>query len=224
MEILFIIVMVFFFLEVLFNKAIRMEILDYSYTNQLALAHTHGSRNSTGIDIFCFNSSQKIPGKKIEQDSYRDQYSNTASGLDGLTPISHSNRAFDNNSALKNIFPKGSRLPLNHFDKLWISKVEKILRSEVDNSQFNNKWLADRLSISERQLQRRLKEITGLSPNLFFREIKMETALDLLSTGRYSTVSQIAYRVGFECPRYFAKIFRKKYGQNVRELLKKSSL
>lgn len=116
---------------------------------------------------------------------------------------------------------KKSTRHLSTYDEKWIKKVDKILRNEVNNSQFNNKWLADRLFLSERQLQRKIKEITGFTPNLYFRELKLQTAYRLATSGNYATVSQIAFKVGFECPRYFAKIFKRKYSLNVADLIKK---
>lgn len=118
---------------------------------------------------------------------------------------------------------KKSSRHLSTYDEKWINKVDEILHKEVNNSQFNNKWLADRLFLSERQLQRKIKEITGFTPNLYFRELKLQTAYQLATSGNYATVSQIAFKVGFECPRYFAKIFKKKYSLNVADLIKKPS-
>lgn len=102
---------------------------------------------------------------------------------------------------------------IKHFDLNWLEKAESLLIKNIGNSQFNVLWLADEMALSERQLRRKLKKITGLSPVSYFNEIKLRKARILLESGTYQTISQVSYAVGFDTPKYFSNLFLQRYGQ-----------
>ena len=67
------------------------------------------------------------------------------------------------------------------------------------------------MAMSQSQLYRKTIELTGLSPNVFLKEFRLEKAKELMSKQRYS-ISQITYDAGFTSPSYFTKCFKKNYG------------
>ncbi len=103
---------------------------------------------------------------------------------------------------------------ITNADLKWLATVEVILQKELSNSQFTFDLLAKQLFISKSQLQRRLKKVTGLTPNKYFREIRLQTARKLLESGKARTVSEVAYAVGFETPKYFVKIYQERFGKH----------
>ena len=56
----------------------------------------------------------------------------------------------------------------------------------------------------------KLKKITGLSTTEFIKSIRLNEAKKMLMEREYS-VSEIAYRVGFNDPAYFSRSFKKKF-------------
>jgi TolB-like protein/Tfp pilus assembly protein PilF len=60
-------------------------------------------------------------------------------------------------------------------------------------------------------LHRRLKKLTGKSASDLISETRLEHAKHLLEDN-VATVSEIAYRVGFNSPSYFNNVFQKHYG------------
>ena len=68
------------------------------------------------------------------------------------------------------------------------------------------------MGISRAQLYRKIKSITGISPNDIIREARMKRADRLLETTDKS-VSEIAYEVGFSSPSYFTKCYREFFGR-----------
>jgi len=52
--------------------------------------------------------------------------------------------------------------------------------------------------------------LTGKSPVEFIRSIRLKKAVYLLENSQM-TISQIAYEVGFNTPKYFAKLFKGEY-------------
>lgn len=119
---------------------------------------------------------------------------------------------------------KGGKLTLTNpdisaADLQWLEELETILKQEVSNTEFTFDILEDRLFISRSQLQRRIKKITGLTPNKYFREIKLQVARELLESGQVRTVNEVAYAIGFDTAKYFSKIYEARFGKRPVEWL-----
>lgn len=104
--------------------------------------------------------------------------------------------------------------PISNMDLKWLEEVEVILQKELSNSNFTFEQLANQLFISRRQFQRRLKKITGLPPNKYFREIRLQSARALIESGEVRTISEVAYAVGFDTPKYFSKLYQDRFGKH----------
>lgn len=102
----------------------------------------------------------------------------------------------------------------------WMENVALVAKREVGNTQFTITSLAYDLNISERQLRRKIKTKTGLTPNQYFRAIKLDKAREYLEKRRYETVSEVAYKIGFTNVHYFSKIYQEQYGKKPIEYLK----
>ena len=57
----------------------------------------------------------------------------------------------------------------------------------------------------------KMKKLTGMPPNEYIRKKRMERAAELLRDPAL-TISEVAYRVGFDDPNYFSRIFKDYYG------------
>jgi signal transduction histidine kinase/DNA-binding response OmpR family regulator len=102
----------------------------------------------------------------------------------------------------------------------WLQQLEEILRNQVGNSQFGILELAADLHLSERQLRRKIKTKTGLTPNQYFRAIKLDVARQFLEQKKYETVAEIAHKIGFSNTHYFSQIYQKQYGKKPIDYLK----
>jgi AraC-like DNA-binding protein len=96
-------------------------------------------------------------------------------------------------------------------DKVFLEKLTKIVEENLSNDQFGVSELADKIGMSRSNLLRKVKKLTDLSVSLFIRQIRLESAMELLEEGGY-TVSEITYRVGFSSTSYFVKCFHDHYG------------
>ncbi|WP_116124309.1 ATP-binding protein [Lewinella sp. IMCC34183] len=81
--------------------------------------------------------------------------------------------------------------------------------------------LAREVGYSRSQLSRKLKALTGKTPNRLITEMRLHEARRLLEK-RTGTVSEIAYRVGYSNQSYFAKTFRQQFGELPSEVLEQS--
>jgi len=71
--------------------------------------------------------------------------------------------------------------------------------------------LAPAIGMSESQLYRKLKALTGKSTAVFIRTIRLHKARELLSTSSLN-VSEIAYETGFSDPAWFSRVFKEEFG------------
>ena len=109
---------------------------------------------------------------------------------------------------------------LESADLKWLKNLEEIAFENVTKPNFNVGQLAFKMAISERQFNRRLKKLTGLTPGNYLKEIKLQKARQLLENKVYSTIAEVAYSVGFSTPEYFSKIFKNRFGKSPSDYLK----
>ncbi len=97
-------------------------------------------------------------------------------------------------------------------DAEWLQEVEHIFSKNLSDSKFKMDLVAFKLNLSQRQMSRRLKQLTGLSPSHYLQEMRLQTAKDFLLTGKYSTVKETGYAVGFKDTQYFSERFQVRFG------------
>lgn len=104
-------------------------------------------------------------------------------------------------------------------DNEFLDKVIDIITLHIEETDFNSEGLAQALNISQRQLYRKLKGITGNTVHEFSIKVKMNQAEALLRNSDLS-ISQIAYKVGFSEPSNFSRTFSKHFGCSPSQYLK----
>ena len=70
--------------------------------------------------------------------------------------------------------------------------------------------LAGFLGMSERQLQRLMRQAAGMSPSAYLRQYRLQRARGLLEDGR--AVGDVADAVGFSSHAYFSCCFKTQFG------------
>lgn len=103
-----------------------------------------------------------------------------------------------------------ARIPL--YQKQWITEIYNHVSEKIANNNLSVSDIAYSFSMSERQMQRRIRSTIGLSPLEFIRAVKLEQAKALLESGRCQTVQETAYAVGFNRSDYFSSLFKNRFG------------
>ncbi len=98
----------------------------------------------------------------------------------------------------------------SHNDEL-IQKLTQIVLENLDNEQFGVSELAKQIGMNRSHLYRKIIVLTKKSLSQFIREIRLSEAFKLLKEESV-TVSEAAYRVGFNNPSYFNSCFHDHYG------------
>ncbi len=95
----------------------------------------------------------------------------------------------------------------------YIGKVEVIVMRHLEDAAFSIHDLARELHLSRSQMHRKLKAMTGMSPAIYIRHVRLQQARILLGTTDLS-ISEIAYQVGFKTPVYFSQAFKETFGKS----------
>lgn len=62
-----------------------------------------------------------------------------------------------------------------------------------------------------------MKEQTGMTPNQYLREVRLQKARRLIEEGNVRTVKEACYAVGFKKASYFSDLYKKRFGKSPAE-------
>ncbi|MCP1996253.1 AraC family transcriptional regulator [Flavobacterium sp. HSC-61S13] len=84
-------------------------------------------------------------------------------------------------------------------------------------------YYADKLKITTSELNKRCKQVTGLTAKQYLLDLKITEAKRLFIYTDQN-INQISFEIGFEDPSYFTRIFKKKVGMTSQLFIKKYRL
>ena len=96
-------------------------------------------------------------------------------------------------------------------ENAFIKEVHQVVEHHLTDSQFSVEVLSKALAMSRMQVHRKLKALTGQSATHFIRTIRLDKAKILLKQADLS-ISEVAYDVGFNDPKYFSRVFAEEFG------------
>lgn len=88
----------------------------------------------------------------------------------------------------------------------FLEKISQCVLEQLDVREFGAPQLTKELGMSESQLNRKVKALTGQTLSIFVRSVRLREAKTLLMTTELN-ISEIAYSVGFSEPAYFSRSF-----------------
>ena len=97
-------------------------------------------------------------------------------------------------------------------DKQFTERLALILEKNMQNAQLSVDELAGMMGISRSVFYRKVRGITGYSPNEYLRIIRMKKAAELLAQSDTLTIAEVAREVGVNDPFYFSKCFKAQFG------------
>ena len=109
------------------------------------------------------------------------------------------------------IDPTPSDIVITSLDEKLIEKAVKYVEDNISRSDLSVEELSRELGMSRVHLYKKLLQITGKSPIEFIRVIRLKRAAQLLRESQLH-VSEVAYEVGFNNPKYFSRYFKEEFG------------
>ncbi|HTJ52495.1 MAG TPA: two-component regulator propeller domain-containing protein [Cyclobacteriaceae bacterium] len=110
----------------------------------------------------------------------------------------------------KTLDVKSSELQITPLDVKLVEDAVKCVEKNISSPNFSVEDLGTELGISRAYVFRKIQALTGKTPLEFIRTIRMQHAAQLLEKSQLS-VREIAYKVGFNNPKYFTKYFKEQF-------------
>ena len=107
-------------------------------------------------------------------------------------------------------------------DDPMMQRVMQFVEENIGNSEANVGDMASAAATSRSGLQRKLKQVMGITPQDLLREARIKRACQLLCESD-KTIAEIAYSCGFTDPKYFSRSFKQSTGQSPTEFKNASS-
>jgi AraC-like DNA-binding protein len=92
-----------------------------------------------------------------------------------------------------------------------MNKIIEMINAHIDDPNLNVEMLGQEVGISRAHLHRKMKDMIGVSPSDFIRNIRLRKACELLKDTD-NDVTQIAYSIGFTSQTHFSTAFKKFMG------------
>lgn len=89
----------------------------------------------------------------------------------------------------------------------FMDKLIELIKGKASDSELQVSDLYEEMGYGRVQFFRKIKAVSGISPNKLIVNIRMKMAADMLRENKY-TISEIAYQTGFSDPSYFSRVFK----------------
>lgn len=108
------------------------------------------------------------------------------------------------------------RPELSREDDALMRRISAFVEEHIADAEINVGDIADAMAMSRSNLQRKMKQIMGVTPTDFLKEARMKHSCHLLSSTDMQ-VSEIAYACGFTDPKYFSRCFKASTGKSPKD-------
>lgn len=101
--------------------------------------------------------------------------------------------------------------PLVGQENTFLDSLVTAVEQHLSDPDYSVEQLATQLLMSHSSLHRKIKAVSGLSPTLFIRSIRLKHARSLLIERPDMPVYAVAAACGFEDSAYFGRVFRQEF-------------
>lgn len=97
------------------------------------------------------------------------------------------------------------------YEDQFITQLRTVVETHLANAALDVEFLCKELGMSKTNLYGKMKALTGLSVVIYIRKMRLQKANELLLNTTMN-ISQIAYEVGYNDPKFFSKLYAEEYG------------
>ena len=108
------------------------------------------------------------------------------------------------------------------YDEKLIAKITSIIEDNIEDETFNVTSLAEKMGLPQKQLYRKLKQLTGITPVAYIKKIRMKKAAFLIKNTQYS-ITEIMYMIGYSNMSYFIKCFNEEYAMTPKQFFERKN-
>jgi len=98
----------------------------------------------------------------------------------------------------------------NSLDDEFMKKVNQVIANNYTEPNFDLDSFSSQMFVSRSLLYKKLKALTNVSPNEYVNMFRLKKSIQLLKSQQHH-ISEVAFMVGFNDPKYFSRVFKKFY-------------
>lgn len=107
--------------------------------------------------------------------------------------------------------PQSPATTLSSSDKAFMDRVMSYVEAHISDSDADIAEMASEAAVSVSGLNRKMKQLVGLTPGEFLKEARIKHACMMLRDTA-ENISTISFACGFTDPKYFSRVFRQSMG------------
>ena len=100
----------------------------------------------------------------------------------------------------------------------FIERLNKYIIENITDEKLTIDSLSEEFCMSRSNFHKKIKNITGLTPNDYIKLVRLNQSVQLLVSGKFK-INEVCYLVGFNTPSYFSKCFHEQYGKLPKEFV-----
>ena len=114
---------------------------------------------------------------------------------------------------LQNHRERKEATPEPGYDDAVVQQLQELVNSRISDRSLNASALASAANMSDRNLRRYLKKLTGLTPIQFIQELRLVHGLNLLERKKHKTLKEVTHAVGMTRTSHFSDLFERRFGK-----------
>jgi len=105
-----------------------------------------------------------------------------------------------------------SEISASSMDETFLKEFQEVIEKNLSDPDFNVEELSRKLYMGRSTLHKKIRALTGETPNQFIQSYRLERAAQLLKAN-FGNITEVAFEVGFSSTAYFTKCFKEKFHQ-----------
>lgn len=97
-------------------------------------------------------------------------------------------------------------------DEQFLLRAIDCVNQHLSDVEFGSSQLTEAMAMSRSSLFKKLKALTGMNASTFIRSIRLKAACQMLDSHPGIRISELAFQVGFNDPKYFSTCFKNEFG------------
>jgi AraC-like DNA-binding protein len=162
----------------------------------------------TASGFFCFF--RRSPGQYLNTTVTLDQLYTNANIQKLTTDLAATDEPDQHAEIIQRFIASADYIKHNKYD--YLDNSIRMIEESNGNVTVNN--ICRQINISERQLNRKFVEITGLKPIQYIKLKQLHYIINLLHTRQFTSLKELAYETGFYDPAHFNHHFKKLTGMS----------
>lgn len=161
---------------------------------------------------------ERVEGYEVGADGYLTKPLNISVLLAKIDNLLKRQKELNTDNRHKLVF-EAKELDYTSQDEAFMKQALDCINLHIAEPEFDASSFVAAMGMSRTSCNEKLKELTGMTPSAFISSVRLQAAFRLIQEKKKMRITELAYAVGFNDPKYFSLCFRKKFGASPKEFM-----